>query len=211
MRLRATVAAVIGALVLVSGCSGGDGNGTDDGQPSASGSAAPDAAAGTDEEGTDGDGTEDVVVEPSGAAVPEVGEPAGKRQIVYQGWTMTLEVFPLARDSGGLVLNARLTYDKAGKEGSSPPGDMLSADGAFSQATGAPNGFVLVDKPAGKAYLPAVNESSTRLCSPDLRFNDAVPGDQVYVSCLFGAPPESTTEVDVRAAKFGVFTGVPLQ
>lgn len=195
MRLRGIGSMLVVAL-LVSSCSG----------------------SGNSDEGAEGDNPgaestaevpEGAVVEPSDGTVPQVGEPVGERQIVNRGWTMTLEMFPLQRDEGGLVLNARLSYLEAGPE--TAPQDMLSRDGAFSRAFGTPNGFNLVDKEGGKVYLPAVDELDSPLCSPDLAGNSPSAGDQVYVSCLFGAPPESTTEVDVRASRFGVFSSVPVE
>lgn len=198
---RRTCALLLGCVVLLtggcSGSAGGDSGGDGDSSSSSSATESTEAV------------PSDATVEPSDGAVPEVGEPVAERQIVDQGWTMTLAMFPLERDSGGLVLNARLTYDKAGPENA--PGDMLANDGAFSHAVGAPNGFALVDKPGGKVYLPAVDDNDSSLCSPDLGGNIPAAGDQVYVSCLFGAPPEDTAEVDVRAARFGVFSGVPVE
>jgi hypothetical protein len=195
MRARGIAVLLVGVLA-VTGCSAGDDSADRDTDATPSGvgeSPAPDAP----------------TVEPSGAAVPELEDPVGRRQIVAEGWTMTLEMFPLQRDSGGLVLNARLIYDEAGPGG--PPKDMLASDGAFSQVVGAPNGFRLIDKAGGKVYLPAQDENESSLCSPDLGGKEPAAGDQVYVSCLFGAPPESTTTVDVRAASFGVFDGVPVE
>lgn len=152
---------------------------------------------------------ESVTVEPSGAAVPDLGDPVGSRQVVVGGWTMTLEMFPLQRESEGMVLNARLTYDEAGP--AEAPYDMLSASGAMSTIPGAPNGFRLVDKQGGKVYLPAKSSHHDSVCSPDLNGKDAGPGDQIYVSCVFGAASDQTQAVDVTAASFGVFSDVPVQ
>lgn len=176
--------------MLVAACSGGGGDGS--GSPEEVSGASP--------------GT---VVEPSGAAVPELGDPVAERSIVADGWTITLAMFALQGDTGGLVLNARLTYDEAGPE--QAPTDVLSADNAFSNVMGTPNGFRLIDKAGGKVYLPARDEDDATICSPDMGGERPEVGDQVYVSCVFGAPAEGTESVDVRAAAFGVFTGVPIQ
>ena len=195
MQFRARVVLLAVVAVFATGCSGAETTDKADPTPASGETTAP---------------TEDVTVEPSGAPVPELGEALGSRQIVDEGWEMTLEMFPLQRDENGLVLNARLIYDTAGPE-DRPPSAMLSNDGAMSRAFGAPNGFVLVDKAGGKAYLPAKDDGGSSMCSPDMGSFSPIPGDLVYVSCLFGAPPESTTTVDVRAAKFGVFSGVSIQ
>ena len=208
MRLRAT-AALMGAVLLLTGCSGSGEERDDVADAAAESSESSEATPSEGSAGSEDAAGSDAVVEPSDASVPEAGDPVGERQIVAQGWTMTLEMFPLQRDAGGLVLNARLTYDDEGPEAA--PDDMLAGDGAFSGAIGAPDGFALVDKPGGKLYLPAEDSTDSALCSPDLAGNAPAAGDQVYVSCLFGAPPESTTEVDVRASSFGVFSGVPVE
>lgn len=140
--------------------------------------------------------------------IPPLGNPLGSRSVKDQGNTYDLDLYPLRRGDGGVVtLNARVRYTSV--TGSTVARDLLSGSGAFSKATGEPNGFTLVDAANKKLYRPAKDQRDNALCAPDMPAT-AKTGDELYVSCVFGAPPPTVTTVVVGAAKFGSFDNVPL-
>lgn len=140
--------------------------------------------------------------------VPDgLGDVVAKREIVADNDTFLLEVFSLKREGQTAMLNARLTYVEV-------DGDtnmfLLSPRQLGREAIGTPTVFTLTDAAEGKLYLPARDAEDLQLCGPPLDQN-ATTGGQVYISCIFGAPPASTSAVDVTAGPFGAFNGVPIQ
>lgn len=131
-----------------------------------------------------------------------LGEPLTTRELVREGTTYALDLYPLRRSGETVQLDARIRYVQVGTY----PDRMVLVDGRGSP--GDVDGFRLVDGAAQQIHLPAVYGNDQSACSPTLP-SASKAGDEVYITCLFGVP-QSTT-VDVTAAAFGSFPGVEIK
>ena len=142
-------------------------------------------------------------------APPETGAPATSRTITHEGDRFALDVYPLHREGPPVTMNVRLRAVDIATENADHRAILATTSDITSAANGLPNGFSLVDAKAKMIYFPA-EEGDRPLCSPELPLF-WVTGDEVWISCIFGAPPAGTNNVTLRAASFGSFTHVPIQ
>lgn len=132
-----------------------------------------------------------------------LGEPLATRELVRDGSTYALDLYPLRRSGETVQLDARLRFIQV----SGTPDRRILMSGQQGSAGGV-DGFRLVDGSAEQIHLPAIYGNDQAACSPTLPLRSEA-GDEVYVTCVFGVP-QSTT-VDVTAADFGSFPGVQIQ
>lgn len=195
-----TATAVIASTLLLSGC-GMVGGSPQQPAPTVS------EPAGAPSAGASSAGGGQPAATPSvSGTIPPLGDPIGSRNIKVGGNSYDLDLYPLRRGEGVVILNARVRYTSVT---GSPSKELLSASGAFNEVTGETNGFTLVDAANKKLYRPAKGQSDRSLCAPQMP-SSAKTGDELYVSCVFGAPPPGVTTVAVGASRFGSFDNVPL-
>lgn len=196
--LRAAPAVLATALVLT-GCA-------EDGEQSASqpsqapSSATSSAAASGDERATEVSGT-----------VPDVGEPVATRTVKLDGNVYRLDVFPLVAEQGspGVSVNIRLVFEQM-QEPAVRVGLLASQEDQGSVRVRRASGLTVVDRDAGMAYLPARDADDYPLCSPEVPA-EAIDGDQLYVTCVFGGFEDDVESLDLVVPNFGTFRDVPFE
>lgn len=193
-------ASCIVITALVSGCSG----------PATTTTNSPTSAASANPSGSSpGSNGSAAAAGDSGSAVADLGQPAATRQATVRGYQVALDVYPLRKTDAYVTLNARLRVVKAKvtTEVDVAPASLLSTN-VNSVLEDNPEGISLVDPAAKLRYRPAVGADKSVLCGPTIPSHWET-GDQIIVSCIFGAP--SSNSVTVDAVIFGSIPNVPVQ
>ncbi|MDO5286638.1 MAG: hypothetical protein Q4G45_07455 [Actinomycetia bacterium] len=184
---RALVAVL--ALVLLAACTGGSG-------PSPSMTVSGPAAV-SPYPGSSGP----VRTEPVGSPVPSPSTaPYASRDLARTGGTVSMAVYPLRRDGTLMWLTAHVTVTTSG--------EWVEVHGLWGPPLHE-HRWRLVDQAGKLAYLPATVDGKP-VCSPSIPLRMG-RGDELWISCAFGAPPESVTTVSVHTESFGVYESVPIR
>lgn len=137
---------------------------------------------------------------PTTPSATPLGPPVETKELAVAGGKVTMTLYPIRRDGNLMWLTARATFSNGDRMGqnlwSSTPLDTF------------PTGWRVVDQAGKRAYLPA-RSADLPMCGP--RVPPMYPGDELIITCGFGAVPTSVTTVTVQSASFGEYANVPVR
>ncbi|MEL4505362.1 hypothetical protein AAEX63_10545 [Luteococcus sp. H138] len=140
---------------------------------------------------------------------PTTDPPVATREVSKNGFRLALDLYPLRRAGESALLTARLRVLERPADELVNADDVLSGGGFVDGIQGRTNGFSLVDAPRKVLLRPATADGA-ELCEPTFH-GGWQKGDVYWVSCIFGAPHQATSQITVRAATFGSFDRVPVR
>lgn len=190
MKKRKNIAALTAAAAAVVGVVGLAGCGTE----RADGTGGP--AAATTRSG-----------DPSVSPLPTPSKAVASKNVSIGGQQVPLEVYSIKRTETLVTLEFGLK--NTSKDSVLTGGDWLQGSPFSRTGEDDVSGVYLVDSKNKKKYEPAVFKGNC-LCSQDLDQVMAGPGQTIYLTASYGAPPSDITTLDVNFPKYGTFAKVPV-
>lgn len=168
--------------------------------------AAGHARGGDDRVGAASAGTP-ATIGPSLSPVPTPSKALASRVVSFQSTKLPLEVYSLKRQGTFAVLT--FGVKNTSKDQALSGGNLLFGSPFSRTGENDVSGVYLVDTKHRKKYEPAVFGMNC-LCSGNLEDRAVDPGQTLYLSATYAAPPQDVTAMDVSFPKFGSFSKIPV-
>ena len=138
------------------------------------------------------------------ASRPPAERPAGPLATAEGTEPMTKAVLVELRRTGPKVVTARLrlSLDRLARDTWQP--DLSGDEGSWYTA----EGLRLVDEVNAQEYFPLMDGDGECLCSTDIE--SIGPGQSMFISAKFPAPPAGVDVVSLHVPGFQSFDGVPI-
>lgn len=144
---------------------------------------------------------------PSVSPVPTPSKTAGSTTVTISGSRLPVDVYQLRREGSMVVLDFGLRNDTESEPLSG--GDTLRGSPFSRNGENDVSGVTLVDEQNEKRHEPA-RFGRNCLCTNNLDDIQVGPGQTLYMTASYAAPPKDVTTMDVSIGKLGTVKNVPI-